>query len=143
MNPKQTEQLSSIVFESGFDAWRAFTHAFLVDKYDNDILEPFWNTGGRRIGLGLETGSQKSLDLLNKRTGQKQSVDEHYRAVEKANSIGIAVDAFTMIYPWEDESDLKATTELIDFVSKNSVNGFDELGRPLKNNVDSYNYDTL
>ena len=137
MNPKQVEILSSLISKNGFDTWRAFSHAFLVDRYGNDLLTPFYETGGRRIGLGLETGSQRSLDLLNKRNGQQQYVDEHYRAVEKANSLGIAVDAFTMIYPWEDEQDLKDTTNLIEFIARNSVNGVDELGRPLLNNVDS------
>ena len=137
MNPKQVLTLSQLISKNGFDTWRAFSHAFLVDRYGEDLLLPFYETGGRRIGLGLETGSQKSLDLLNKRNGQKQYVGEHYRAVEKANNMGIAIDAFTMIYPWEDESDLSETTKLIEFIANNPVNGKDELERPLLNNVDS------
>ena len=38
-------------------------------------------------------------------------VSEHFDAVKIANSLGIAIDAFTMIYPWEDEQDLQQTTE--------------------------------
>jgi len=137
MNPKQTRILAQLIHGHGFDTWRAFSHAFLVDRYGDELLAPFYETGGRRIGLGLETGSQRSLDLLNKRNGQKQSVDEHYRAVLKANEKGIAVDAFTMIYPWENEDDLKSTTNMIEFISNNPVNGVDEHGRPLLNNIDS------
>ena len=66
MNPRQVETLSSLISKNGFDIWRAFSHAFLIDRYGNDLLQPFYETGGRRIGLGLETGSQRSLDLLNK-----------------------------------------------------------------------------
>ena len=137
MTPQQVEGLSQLVSESKFTTWRAFTHAYLVVKHNERLLKPFYNTGGRRIGMGLETGSQRSLDMINKRNGQKQNVYEHYDAVRIANDLGIAVDAFTMIYPWEDESDLKATTELIQFVIANPVKGLDEQGRPLKNYVDS------
>ncbi|MBL79370.1 MAG: hypothetical protein CMH70_05005 [Nitrosomonadaceae bacterium] len=137
MNPKQVATLSQSVKNNGFDAWRAFSHAYLIDRYGSELLSPFYETNGRRIGMGMETGSQRSLDLLNKRNGQKQSVDEHYRAVDKINSAGIAVDAFTMIYPWEDENDLSETTRMIEFIANNPVKGVDLNGRPLINNVDS------
>ena len=137
MNPNQVKTLSRIINDNGFDTWRAFSHAFLVDRYKDKMLKPFYETGGRRIGLGLETGSQKTLDLLNKRNGQKQNVAVHYNAVKIANEMGIAIDAFTMIYPWESEYDLSETTRLIEFIANNPVKGVDELGRPLLNNVDS------
>ncbi|MBF0239026.1 MAG: radical SAM protein [SAR324 cluster bacterium] len=137
MNPVQVTGLSEIVHRYGFTTWRAFTHAYLVVRFKEKLLGPFFDTGGRRIGIGLETGSQRSLDLINKRNGQKQFVEEHFDAVKIANAMGIAVDAFTMIYPWEDEDDLRHTTKMIEFIVKNPVNGVDELGRPMKNQVDS------
>lgn len=137
MNPRQVNILSEKVSAQNYSTWRAFTHAYLVMKFKEDLLGPFYDTGGRRIGLGLETGSQRSLNYINKRNGQFQSVQEHYDSVVIANDLGIAVDAFTMIYPWENEDDLKDTTELVKFIAKNPVKGFDELGRPLKNHVDS------
>lgn len=137
MNPDQVEKLSQLIKTNGFTTWRAFTHAYLVNKYKESILKPFHSTGGRRIGMGLETGSQKSLDLINKRNGKKQYVREHYEAVKIANKLGIAVDAFTMIFPWEEESDLEQTTKMIRFIAENPVAGLDEKGRPLKNSVDS------
>ena len=87
--------------------------------------------------MGLETGSQRSLDMINKRNGKKQFVEEHIEAVKIANDLGIAVDAFTMIYPWEDEQDLIDTTEMVKQVAQNPVNGVDEKGRIMKNHVDS------
>jgi len=137
MNPKQVGQLATLVKKHDFTTWRAFSHAYLIVKYQDGILAPFNESGGKRIGLGIETGSQKSLNLINKQNGQQQNVAEHYEAVRIANESGIAVDAFTMIYPWEDEDDLKATTDLIKFVAANEVKGIDERGRPLKNHVDS------
>ncbi len=137
MNPKQVEQLALLVAKHKFTTWRAFSHAYLIVKYQDGILDPFKESGGKRIGLGIETGSQNSLNLINKQNGKQQNVNEHYEAIRIANEHGIAVDAFTMIYPWEDEDDLKATTELIKFVAANEVKGVDELGRTLKNHVDS------
>ncbi|PCJ21058.1 MAG: hypothetical protein COB02_00275 [Candidatus Cloacimonadota bacterium] len=137
LNPKQTQKLSNMIINEGFTTWRAFTHAYLIVKYKSRLLQPFYESGGRRVGIGLETGSQKSLDMINKRNGKKQNVLEHYEAVKIANENGIAVDAFTMIYPWEDHSDLEATTKMVEFIVSNPVKGVDELGRPLKNYVDA------
>jgi radical SAM superfamily enzyme YgiQ (UPF0313 family) len=137
MNPKQVEGLSQLVHKHNYTTWRAFTHAYLVVRFKESLLAPFAETGGRRIGMGLETGSQRSLDMINKRNGKKQFVEEHIEAVKIANDLGIAVDAFTMIYPWEDEQDLIDTTEMVKQIAQNSVNGVDEKGRPMKNHVDS------
>ena len=137
MNPKQVESLSNLVSKHHFTTWRAFTHAYLVVRFKERLLGPFVETGGRRIGIGLETGSQRSLDLINKRNGKQQYVHEHFEAVKIANDLGIAVDAFTMIYPWEDEEDLYDTTEMVKQIAQNPVAGIDENGRKLKNHVDS------
>ena len=137
MSPKQVERLAQLVSRHGFATWRAFTHAYLVVRHKDKLFKPFRDTGGKRVGIGIETGSQRSLDLINKRNGKRQSVQDHFDAISIANDLGIAVDAFTMIYPWEDEKDLEATTKLVEFVSKNPVNGVDAQGRLLKNHVDS------
>jgi len=137
MSPKQVERLSSLVAKHRFSTWRAFTHAYLVVRHKEKLLDSFRHTGGKRIGIGIETGSQRSLDMINKRNGKKQSVNEHFEAISIANDLGIAVDAFTMIYPWEDEKDLADTTKLVEFVAGNKVNGIDSKGRSLMNHVDS------
>jgi len=137
MNPKQVESLSQLVHKHNYNTWRAFTHAYLVVRFKESLLAPFAETGGRRIGMGLETGSQRSLDMINKRNGKQQFVEEHIESVKIANELGIAVDAFTMIYPWEDEQDLIDTTEMVKYIAHNPVNGVDEKGRSMKNHVDS------
>jgi radical SAM superfamily enzyme YgiQ (UPF0313 family) len=75
--------------------------------------------------------------MINKRNGKQQFVEEHIEAVKIANELGIAVDAFTMIYPWEDEQDLIDTTEMVKHIAQNPVKGVDEKGRTMKNHVDS------
>ena len=42
-----------------------------------------------------------------------------------------------MIYPWENEQDLCDTTEMVEFIAQNPVNGIDENSRVMKNHVDS------
>ena len=137
LSPRQVGGLAELVQKHGFSAWRSFSHAYLICKHRERMLTPFVESGGRRIGIGLETGSQKSLDLINKRNGRKQLVEEHYEAVRIANGMGVAIDGFTMIYPWETEEDLRATTDLVEFIVNHPIVGEDELGRPLKNHVDS------
>ena len=137
MSPKQVSRLSRSVRKLGFDTWRAFTHAYLVVKHADSLLKPFIETGGKRIGIGLETGSQRSLDLINKRNGKKQNVEDHYEAVAIANSLGVAVDAFTMIYPWEDEKDLAETNRLVEYITTSPVKAKDEKGRQMYNHVDA------
>ncbi len=137
MHPKQVEWLAGLVRKNHYTTWRAFTHAYLVIKYKERLLGLFRDTGGKRVGMGLETGSQQSLNLVNKCNGQQQYVRDNYKAVKIANDLGIAVDAFTMIYPWEDEQDLRDTTRMIEFIADNPVNGIDEKGRPMKNYVDA------
>jgi len=137
LSPRQVERLSNVVKAYDFDTWRAFTHPHLLVKHREHLIRPFIETGGKRVGMGLETGSQRSLDLINKRNGKKQLVEEHYEAVAIANSFGVAVDAFTMIYPWEDEKDLEDTNKLVEFIAANNVNGSDEKGRPMHNHVDA------
>ena len=93
MNPKQAERLSGLVNRLGYTYWRAFTHAHLVVNFRERLLIPFAGSGGKRIGIGLETGSQRSLNMINKINGKKQNIADHYEAVKIANKLGIAVDA--------------------------------------------------
>ena len=137
MNPRQVVRLSELVSKYDYTTWRAFTHAYLVVRFKEELIEPFVDTGCKRIDMGLETGSQRSLDLINKRNGKKQYIKEHYEAVRIANNLGVAVDAFTMIYPWENEQDICDTTEMIEFIAQKPVNGTDEKDRIMKNHVDS------
>lgn len=89
MYPNQVAKLAGAIQAAGYKNWRAFTHASLVVKHKGDLLAPFADTGGQRIGMGLETGSQKSLDLINKCNGKPQPVKWHYEAVKIANELEV------------------------------------------------------
>ena len=94
--------------------------------------------GCRRVYLGLESGSQHTLDLMKKQT----TVEAGARAAEVYRAAGIEVAAFFIVgYPGEDEAAIEATFRLaltlpLDEISFNvpmPLPGsalFERLGRP-------------
>lgn len=52
MNPRQVSHLASLVEKHNFDTWRAFTHAYLVNKFGEKLLRPFLDTGGEENWYG-------------------------------------------------------------------------------------------
>jgi len=139
MNPKQARKISSMVSEYGFAKWRVFTHASLVVKYGEDLLGPFVESGGAAVGIGLETGSQRTLDKIQKTklTGDRgQKVAHHREAVAIANELGVMVSGFHMLYPFETRDDMEQTYQQALWISQNPVKGVDIHGNTLQNTVD-------
>ncbi|GIT26883.1 MAG: hypothetical protein CM1200mP41_29270 [Gammaproteobacteria bacterium] len=85
---------------------------------------------------GAGDGSQRSLDLINKRNGKHHPCRIITRALRIANAHGVAVDAL-LLFSWEDDEDLRQTTGLVEFIASNDVRGKDEQGRQMRNHVDS------
>jgi len=86
-----------------------------VDAVDDKILKLMKKAGCCYIIYGLESGSQKMLDLMNKKT----TVGQNRRAVKLANKVGIKVNsAFIVNLPGEDEEDFLATLE---FIKRNKI----------------------
>ncbi len=83
---------------------------FREDYINEEFLRRLEKCGLRRIGLGAESGSQKILDYLNKRT-----TPEQYIKVAKmcSNSKIIPYFSFIIGVPNEDRDDIKETLELI------------------------------
>ena len=77
--------------------------------------------GCRRVYLGLETGSQETLNLMNK----KATVDEGVEAVRLFHKAGIEVAAFFIVgYPEESLASIESTFRLaltlpLDYISFN------------------------
>ena len=66
-------------------------------------------SGCRRVYLGLESGSQATLDLMQK----QMTVEQGERAVTVYNEAGIEVAAFFIVgYPGETASDIEETFAL-------------------------------
>jgi radical SAM superfamily enzyme YgiQ (UPF0313 family) len=84
-------------------------------RTDPDVCEPesvkLWREAGfYRARLGVETGSQRVLGLMNKRI----TVDQVKKAVSILASQGIKTTTYWVIgYPGESEDDFQCTLELL------------------------------
>ena len=82
-----------------------------VDNVDLELLKELKNSGCIEIKYGVESGSQKMLDLMNK----KITVSEIKDAFNLTKYVGINVKALIMHgYPKEDINTTKETIALLD-----------------------------
>ena len=89
--------------------WACGTRVNLVDF---DLLKRMAQAGCVRVGLGVESGSQKILELANK----KITLQQAEQAVRWAKKAGMYVEAGFMIgFPWDDRQTIGET---IDFACK-------------------------
>ena len=80
-----------------------------VNNTDKEILDKMVSAGCRWIGYGIESGSQKILDLMNKRT----TVEQAKKAILLAREAGLYVNT-TFIYGYPGETK-KTINESIQF----------------------------
>lgn len=81
-----------------------------VDHVDLDIFQVAKEAGCKQITFGFESGSQKILDILNKKT----TVEQNKRAIELCNQAGIIPQGTIIIgNPDENFEDLQKTKEFI------------------------------
>jgi anaerobic magnesium-protoporphyrin IX monomethyl ester cyclase len=87
-----------------------------ANSVNDEILQLMKQAGCRQICFGFESGSQKILDILKKKT---QTVEQNARAAEVCNRAGIPFSATFMIgNPEETIEDIKLTFE---FIRRNSI----------------------
>jgi len=83
--------------------YRCFVRSDLVDR---DLLIMLKESGCVELGFGAESGSQKILDVVSK----KSSVRKNTQLIELARDVGIRVKAFMVIgLPGETHETAKAT----------------------------------
>jgi radical SAM superfamily enzyme YgiQ (UPF0313 family) len=80
-----------------------------VDTVDSDVLKCMKDAGCVAVGLGIESGSQRILDAMNKKT----TVEQNITALELAKKIGLEV-VVQCIYGYPGECD-ETIVETIDF----------------------------
>jgi anaerobic magnesium-protoporphyrin IX monomethyl ester cyclase len=84
-------------------AWSCLSRVTGLDRATVRLMK---RGGCRRVYLGLETGSEATLRLMNKQA----TLDEGTRAVHLFHSAGIEAAAFFMVgYPGETEASIEAT----------------------------------
>ncbi|MFH1607959.1 MAG: radical SAM protein [archaeon] len=83
-----------------------------ADDLDNEVLKVLKDAGCHTIQIGIESGSQRVLNFLNKRTTIQQNID----AVKKCMRHGITCDASFMVgLPTETVEEINMT---LNFVKK-------------------------
>lgn len=79
-----------------------------IDSIDKELLSIMKKAGFYSLSLGIESGSQKVLDRINK----KITIDDARKAVKLLNEEGIrAVGFFIIGFPFEDREDIEKTIE--------------------------------
>jgi len=86
-----------------------------VDQIDLKSLRLAYAAGCREISFGFESGSQKILNVLNKKT----TVEQNKRAINLCKKVGIMVDGSFMIgNPTETVEDIRLTQK---FITENEI----------------------
>jgi radical SAM superfamily enzyme YgiQ (UPF0313 family) len=79
-----------------------------AERLNDEILELLKEIGCFRIWIGAESGSQKIIDLMDRRVDVKVVKE----AIQKTNSLGIETGTFIMLgYPGETEEDIFETIQ--------------------------------
>ena len=95
--------------------YRCNGHARLFNK---EMAEALFDTGCREIAFGHESGSQKILDIVNK----KSTIKQNYDSIELAKKAGMKVKSFLMIgLPGET---LETIAETEHFIAKSRPDDF-------------------
>lgn len=81
-----------------------------AERLNDDILRLLKEAGCYRIWIGAESGSQKIIDLMDRRV----DVTVVKQAIQKTNALGIETGTFIMVgYPGEDEDDIHKTIQYL------------------------------
>jgi len=89
-----------------------------VDNIDLEILEIVKSVGCRQLTFGFESGSQRILDVLNKKT----IVEQNRQAIKLCNKVGLlATGTFMIGNPTETIKDIRLTQE---FIKENDIDNY-------------------
>jgi radical SAM superfamily enzyme YgiQ (UPF0313 family) len=92
------------------DALIPFECITRAERLNDEILQLLKEIGCFRIWIGAESGSQKIIDLMDRRV----EVNHVKQMIQKTNAIGIETGTFVMVgYPGEDQHDIKQTIDYL------------------------------
>jgi len=113
VNKPRLRKICKMMIENKFDIiWGGNAR---VDNIDLETLRITREAGCRQITFGFESGSQRILNVLNKRT----TVEQNRRAIELCKKADILVNGTFMIgNPTETIEDVRATQQ---FIKENEI----------------------
>lgn len=105
----RVREFCKILIEEGIDLlWNCELRA---DQISEDLLGLMKRAGCRQVLVGVESGSQRLLDMTLKKT----TVDDLKRSFDIIRKIGIEGDALIMVgLPGETEDDFRSTERLLE-----------------------------
>jgi radical SAM superfamily enzyme YgiQ (UPF0313 family) len=119
MSEKRVEKLTHEIAKHNI-IYRCFGHARTMTE---NMVHMLRDSGCVEVGFGAESGSQKILDEINKKTTVKQNMD----FVDMITTNGMGVKAFLMIgLPGEDDQTVEETRRFIEYLmNRNAKVDFD------------------
>jgi len=106
VDKKRAEKICEMMLRRGISKKICWNAQLRANSMDRKLLKLMKEAGCIRVDVGFESGSQRSLDTINKRT----TVEQNYRAAELLRASGIQVHANMIVgLPGEDMSDLFKT----------------------------------
>jgi anaerobic magnesium-protoporphyrin IX monomethyl ester cyclase len=112
----RVQKICNLIKEKGIDIiWAANSR---VNNIDLEILKTAKDAGCREVIFGFESGSQRILNVLNKKT----TVEQNRKAVELCNKAGLIPAGSVMIgNPTETIQDVRATQQFLREIDTKSI----------------------
>lgn len=136
--PRQrVEKLCNLLIKENLSmTWACLSRA---DATNKEVLALMKRAGCKEISLGIESGSQHMLNLMNKNV----TVGENYNAIQEIKKAGIDAEAnFIYGFPGETENDREATKKFLITAKPDKINIFNFCpfpGSDVWRNPDKYN----
>ncbi|MCX5892123.1 MAG: radical SAM protein, partial [Deltaproteobacteria bacterium] len=90
-----------------------------ANHIDKERLEIYKQAGVRRVDVGFESGSQKILNIMNKKT----TVAQNYQAAKLLHEVGLQFQANIMVgIPGEDVADIQQTVKMMQEIKPDWIN---------------------
>ena len=117
-NPKLLRDFCDKIIETNLNKSIKWYGNIRVDQVDEELLKLMWEAGCRYLFYGFESGSQRILDLMNKRV----RVEDNYRVAELHNKLKFPYNA-SMIFGYlgEREDDIRKSMKFLRAVLPPSV----------------------
>ena len=106
----RTEELCRGMIRAGMHRRVRWGASVTADSVTREKLALMKEAGCRYLNFGFETGSQRMLDLMNK----KVKVEKNHNAARWANELGLLCNsAFLVGLPGETEADIELTAQFL------------------------------
>ncbi len=127
LSKKRVQDLTTEIAKHNIK-YRCFGHARTMTE---EIVRMLSQTGCIETGIGVESGSQKILDTVRKKT----TVEQNLAYVKLCNAYGIKVKAFLVLgLPGEDHLTIQKTERFLEFLMGTPFTGYN--GQPTYNDFD-------